>query len=264
MNRTVPKSTTPSKDAQQSAQETKRSVPLKPVPASIRIDLFGDLLKFSKKSHQALSFRKFDQLALFLAQKSREERLLIYKIFCGLSLTAHARRTQETSDRKLIFDLKNKLFLSIANDPSLRRMVNLRLGVSKRFKVIEYCSTCDEKNKAANLPTREWKFCHKCKIDRNYYNIISLHHRFEEGSAAMFLGHELIEEIQFHKALKKIPLTQIEEELSFIKYKFNPTTLISIELDSLKTCALKLIELAKKPAGPVALAKPAGFTPNKR
>jgi hypothetical protein len=244
--------------------DKKKNGTLKPMPASIRIDLFGDLLKFTKKSQQTLSFRKFDQLALFLAQKPRDERLLIYKIFCGLSLTAHARRTQDGADRKRIFDLKNQIFLSIANDPSLRRLVNLRLGVSKRFKVIEYCPTCSEKNRAENLNPRDWKFCQKCRIDRNYYNIISLQHRFDDGSGALFLGQEHMKELQFHKVLKKIPLTKIEEELSFSKYKFNPKTLISIELESLKTSALKLLDLAKKPTGPVAAPKQPGPVPIKR
>lgn len=263
MNRIGPKTTNSSENATHSGDK-KRGVALKPLPASIRIDLFGDLLKFAKKSPQTISFRKFDQLALFLAQKSREERLLIYKIFCGLSLTAHARRTQETTDRKIIFDLKNKIFLSIANDPALRRMVNLRLGVSKRFKVIEYCQACQEKNKSENIPPREWKFCLICKIDRNYFNIISLHHRFDEGSGALFLGQEHLEHIQFAKVIKKVPLIQIEEELSFSKYKFSPKTLISIELESLKNCALKLINLAKKPTGPITAPKQIGPTPIKR
>jgi len=263
MNRIGPKPTNSSENAAHTGDK-KRSVALKPLPASIRIDLFGDLLKFTKKSPQTMSFRKFDQLALFLAQKSREERLLVYKIFCGLSLTAHARRTQETTDRKNIFDLKNKIFLSIANDPALRRMINLRLGVSKRFKVIEYCKACNEKNKSENIPPREWKFCPNCKIDRNYYNIISLHHRFDEGSGALFLGQEHLEHIEFNKVIKKVPLTQIEEDLSFSKYKFSPKTLISIELESLKNCTLKLINLAKKPTGPISAPKQIGPTPIKR
>ena len=244
--------------------EKRRGAALKPVPASIRIDLFGDLLKFSKKSQQALSFRKFDQLALCLAQKTREERILVYRIFCGLSLTAHARRTLEIKERKKIFDLKNKLFLSIANDPSLRRMINLRLGVSKRFKVLEYCPSCTEKNRAENIAPREWKFCQKCKIDRNFYNIISMQHRFDEGSAALFLGHEHINELYANKLIKKVPLNLIEEELSFSKYKFTPKTLISIELESLKLCSMKLIDLANKPSVPTPTPRVGGPIPIKR
>jgi hypothetical protein len=248
----------------QQEEERKRSVALKPLPASIRIDVFGDLMKFTKKAQQTISFRKFDQLALFLAQRTRDERLLIYRIFCGLSLTAHARRTQDASERKQIFDLKNKLFLSIANDPALRRMVNLRLGVSKRFKVTEYCSACKDKNAEEKLAPRDWKFCPKCKIDRNYYNIISLQHRFDEGSGALFLGQEHLEDLHFGKLLKRIPLNKMEEELSFSKYKFTPKTLISIELESLKNCSLKLIELAKKANGPLPAPRPMIPTPLKR
>lgn len=250
--------------AAQQEPDRKRSIALKPLPASIRIDVFGDLMKFTKKAQQTISFRKFDQLALFLAQRTRDERLLIYRIFCGLSLTAHARRTQDASERKQIFDLKNKLFLSIANDNSLRRMVNLRLGVSKRFKVTEYCSACKEKNTEENLSQRDWKFCQKCKIDRNYYNIISLQHRFDEGSGTLFLGQEHVEELHFGKLLKRIPLNKMEEELSFAKYKFTPKTLISIELESLKSCTQKLIDLAKKTNGPLPAPRPANPTPVKR
>lgn len=236
--------------ANQEKPRKLRGSALKPVPASIKIDLFGDLLKFTKKSSSAVSFRKFDQLAVSLAKKSRDERLLIYKIFCGLSLTAHARRTPDVAERKTLFDLKNKLFVSIANDPNSRRMINLRIGVSKRFKVIEYCNECREKNTQENLPAREWKFCQKCKIDRNFYNIISLYHRFEEGSGALFLGFDLMKQLYGYTMIRKVPLTQIAEELSFSKYKFSPKSLISIEIGSLKSCVQKLIEMSAKMSGP--------------
>lgn len=227
----------------------ERGPSLKPIPASIRIDLFGDLLKFSKKSQQPVSFRKFDQFALFLANKSRDERILLYKIFCGLSLTAHARRTKNEAERKNIFDLKNQLFVSIANDPSARRLVNLRIGVSKRFKVVEYCPDCTRKNTEENLQTRSWQFCQRCRIDRNYYNILSLFHKFEDGSGSMFLGYEHLEKVQFYRELKKMPLAHIQEEIAFSKYKFSPKTLISIEIESLSRCSQKLIELTQKPSG---------------
>lgn len=231
------------------AKKKERGSILKPVPASIRIDLFGDLLKFSKKSQQPVSFRKFDQFALFLANKSKDERILLYKIFCGLSLTAHARRTKDEVARKRIFDLKNQLFVSIANDPTARRLVNLRIGVSKRFKVVEYCSECTTKNTAEKLQARSWQFCQKCRIDRNYYNILSLYHKFEDGCGSMFLGYEHLEKVQFFRELKKIPLANIQEEIAFSKYKFNPKTLISVELESLSRCAQKLMELTHRPAG---------------
>jgi hypothetical protein len=241
-----------------------RGSTLKPVPASIKMNLFGDLLKFSKSSPDTLSFRKFDHLAVTLAQKPREERILIYKIFCGLSLTAHARRTPDASERKKIFDLKNKLFISIANDPVARKMTNLRVGVSKRFKVIEYCADCKQKNAAAQTPQREWKFCQKCKIDRNYYNIISLYHRFEEGAGSLFLGQDLLEQIYSFKIIKKAPLHQMSEELSFSKYKYSPKTLISVELNSLKSCSEKLLVLQSKLNSPVPADKTDGPKPLRR
>lgn len=244
--------------------DKKRGAAIKPVPASIKIDLFGDLLKFSKNSPGALSFRKFDQLAVLLANKTREERLLIYKIFCGLSLTAHARRTAEVIERKKIFDLKNKLFISIANDPNISKMISLRVGVSKRFKVVQYCSECSDKNQREQIPAREWKFCQKCKIDRNYYNIISLHHRFDEGAGALFLGQEHLAQLHAYKLIRKVPLTQMTEELSFSKYKFSPKTLISIEIESLKKCTQKLIELSSKLAGPTPASRNDGPNPMKR
>ncbi len=251
--------------AQKSSElSKKRGNALKPIPASIKMNLFGDLLKFSKSSPDTLSFRKFDHLAVTLAQKPREERLLIYKIFCGLSLTAHARRTPDATERKKIFDLKNKLFISIANDPISRKMTNLRVGVSRRFKVIEYCRECKEKNSAAQTPQREWKFCQKCKIDRNYYNIVSLYHRFEEGAGSLFLGQELLEQIFAFKMIKKAPLNQMSEELSFTKYKYSPKTLISVEINSLKSCAEKLLELQNKLNAPVPAARAEGPRPLRR
>lgn len=246
------------------ARVKKRGSAVKSLPSSIKVDLFGELLKFSKKTPGTLSFRKFDQLAVYLAQRSREERLIIYKIFCGLSLTAHARRTANVSQRKQIFDLKNQLFFSIANNPVERRLVNLRLGLSKRFKVVEYCSACIEKNQKDNLPQREWKFCQKCKVDRNYYNVVSLYHRFDEGAGSLFLGQELFEQLHAHALIKRTPLTNMTEELSYTKYKFSPKTLISIEIESLKNCAQKLLDLSKKMSVPVPASRQEGPRPVKR
>jgi hypothetical protein len=264
----VTRNSNPKTDSVKTQESTdlqkKRGNTLKPVPASIKINLFGDLLKFSKSSPATTSFRKFDHLAVTLAQKTREERLLIYKIFCGLSLTAHARRTPNAAERKKIFELKNKLFISIANDPVSRKMTNLRVGVSKRFKVIEYCSECKDKNTAAQIPPREWKFCQKCKIDRNYYNIVSLYHRFDEGSGSLFLGQELLEQIYAFRMIKKAPLSQMAEELSFSKYKYSPKTLISVELGSLMSCSEKLLELQNKLTAPVPAAKAEGPKPVRR
>lgn len=129
-------------------------------PQCIRVDLFGDLLKFTKKAPDIQSpFRKYDALAISLAEEPREERLLLYHMFLGVALTAHARRIKDSEKRRGVFELKNKLFLNLANDFNVRRLLNFRLCVSRRFKVLKYCDECTARNKEANLDARDWKFC---------------------------------------------------------------------------------------------------------
>jgi hypothetical protein len=56
----------------------------------------------------------------------------------------------------------------------------------------------------------------------------------------------------------------MSEELSFTKYKYSPKTLISVEINSLKSCAEKLLELQNKLNAPVPAARAEGPRPLRR
>jgi hypothetical protein len=214
---------------------------------SIKIELFGDLLKFSKKNpREILPLKKYDTLAIGLVNSPRTERLLIYRFLCGLALSAHARRTNEPNVRRDIFDLKNKIFLSIANDLSLRKVLNFRFCVNKRFKVVEYCEACSRKNEEENLGLKEKAFCNRCKIDRTFYNVLSMYHKFDDGGASLYLGKELIPQVHALKLVKHVDIEKLPEQLAFHNLRFTPHNLVSLDLVSVMDVSNKLLAIAAK------------------
>lgn len=224
---------------------TKSEKPKKVPAGSIKFELFGDLLKISRaNSTQPLPIKKYEDFCISITEKSKEDRILLYKFLCGLALTAHARRTTQEAPRKVIYDVKNELFLSIVNSFANRKMLNFRMCVSPRFKVIEYCPACIAKNTEEALDKRDWKFCKKCKIDRSYYNVLSAFHRFPEGGAALFLSQDLLDKVFPIKELKKVPMGKFKEELVFGAFHFSPRNLQSVRLDSLLTVCEKLLKIS--------------------
>ena len=212
---------------------------------ALKIELFGDLLKISKVSAlAAIPMKKYDDFCIALTEKPKDERILLYKYLCGLALTAHARRTAQEAPRKVIYDVKNELFLSIVNNFANRKVLNFRLCVSPRFKVVEYCEPCTASNTQAQTPRREWSFCKKCKVDRSYFNVLSAFHRFDKGSASLFLGQEVLGRVYPIKEVKKSKLEKVKEELVFGRFHFSPANLQALRLDSLLTVSEKLLKLA--------------------
>jgi hypothetical protein len=212
---------------------------------SLKMELFGDLLKISKTSAlAALPIKKFDEFCITMTERPREERILLYKFLCGLALTAHARRTTQEAPRKVIYDVKNELFLSIVNHYANRKVLNFRMCVSPRFKVTSYCEACTAANTEANTPRREWSFCKKCKVDRSFYNVLSAFHRYDKGSAALFLGQDRMDQVYPIREVKKTKLDKVKEELVFGRFHFSPANLQAIRLESLLTVSEKLLKLA--------------------
>lgn len=204
-------------------------------------------MKFSRKSPDVLApFRKYDAFALSMAEQSRDERLMMYGFLMGLALTAHARRIKDASKRRFVFETKNRLFLATANNFGLRKVLNFRLCQSKRFKVVKYCENCTRKNKEENLAPREWKFCPRCEVDRNFYNVLSMFHKHSEGGASLFLGNELISSIRGLRVLKRANYGQLSEEITFRKYTFSPKNLVALELASVMAASQKIAELLEK------------------
>jgi|GEM_PF-508189 len=219
-------------------------------PEAINANLFGDLMKFSKKSPDVLApFRKYDTFALAMTEQPREERLMMYGFLMGLSLTAHARRIKDPTKRRFVFEQKNRIFLAVANNFALRKVLNFRLCQSKRFKVVKYCEDCVRKNTEAKLSPRQWKFCQKCEVDRDFYNVLSMFHKHAEGGASLFLGNELIEKIRGLRVLKRARFGQLDEEVTFRKYTFSPKNLVALDLATVMEAARKIIELLEKMQG---------------
>lgn len=212
---------------------------------ALKLELFGDLLKISKvQPGSSLPVKKYEEFCIAMTERPKDERILLYKYLCGLALTAHARRTTQEAPRKVIYDVKNELFLSIVNNFANRKVLNFRLCVSPRFKVVEYCDACITANSAAQTPRREWSFCKKCKVDRGYYNVLSAFHRYDRGSAALFLGQELLGRVHPIREVKKTKLDKVKEELVYGRFHFSPANLQVLRLDSLLAVSEKLLKLA--------------------
>lgn len=227
-------------------KKEKEVTKAKTPPESVRMDLFGDLLKFSKKNPTVfLPLRKFEVIAETLVGWEREERILLYKFLCGLVITAHARRTNDTQTRKKLFDVKNRLYLSIANNLALRRVLNFRFCVSKRFKVLSYCENCSAANATSGSKPRDWKFCSQCKVDRSYYNVISLYHRHAQGGASLFLGKELLPQLVRMKPIKHVDLEEVKEQFTFGRYRLGPRNLNVVDLSTALVCSEKLLKLTE-------------------
>jgi hypothetical protein len=216
-------------------------------PEAILANVFGDLIKFSKKSPLIMApFRKYDALAVHFAGQTREERLLVFGFMFGLSLTAHARRTKNQDQRKKMFDLKNQLFIALANKGEFRRVINFRILQNKRFKVTKYCSECSAKNTESKVPSRQWKYCSNCTVDRNFYDVLSMYHKFDEGGASLFLGNELLHEVRALRNVKRMPFGLVEEQVTFKKYTYSPKTLVALDYKSCEAAATKILDLLGK------------------
>jgi hypothetical protein len=232
-----------SKPLDSNASASKRKLK----PEAILTHTFGDLMKFSKRAPDVQApFRKYDAFAVAMAEQPREERLMMYGFLMGLSLTAHARRITDPARRRSVFDSKNRIFLALANNFSLRKVLNFRLCQSKRFKVIKYCDDCVKGNTEAGTPPRQWKFCHKCEVDRNYYNVLSMFHKHEKGGASLFLGNDLMAQVRGLKFLKRAKHGLFGEEVTFTKYTFSPKNLVALELKSVEAASARIVDLLEK------------------
>ena len=217
---------------------------VKITPESMRMDLFGDMLKFSRKSLVLPApYRKYDAFAESLVAQPKETRLLMYRFICGMALTAHARRTLDPNLRREIYDLKNELYLSIANHAVTRRLVGFRRCVDRRFKVTNYCDDCKTRNTELGIAARQWKYCSQCKLDLHYYDLISIYHRHDKGHAVMFLSNDQAKRIVGQSDYKRVPSGRFNEEVTFSKFVFSSTNLFVFDLKTIQTVSLKLLQL---------------------
>jgi hypothetical protein len=200
-------------------------------PGLLKLQFAGELVlvKCPDRSLAGL-FRRYEALFEAFANMDRPERLINYKFMNALILTSHAKKTTNLDDKKKLFDMKNDLYLNLANDRETRKKLAFRYLMSKNFRVTEFCDECVKRNTEAGLKRHNWKFCKKCTIDRNFYNVLSMHHKFKDGSATLFLSHDLVEKVKNLQLKKKGKLEETKEEALFQRYHYNVRNLDAFEL----------------------------------
>ncbi len=207
--------------------------PKKMPRGSIKLQFAGDLI-LARSPDPSLSglFRRYEAIFEACANMPKEERILNYKFLCALMLTSYAKKEENVEKKKELFDKKNKLYLDIANKPHQRRVCAFRYLVSKNFRVLEFCPKCTKSNTEAGLERHKWKFCNKCTIDRNFYNVVSMFHRFQNGSVCIYLSNDHLNRLPFKNIKQKGKLEDHKEEALYDKYHYNAKNLDAIDLDS--------------------------------
>ena len=156
-------------------------------------------------------------------------------------LTSYAKKTNDMELKKSLFEQKNSLFASVANNLAYKQKLNFKLLISKNFRVIEYCKSCREKNTQLGLAKNAWKYCENCKIDRQFFNVLSMKHNFRGGHARIFLSHDHFHLLKNTKAKEKAPLGDYKEEMKFNKYIYSIQNLDAISFDSVINMYQKLV-----------------------
>ena len=217
---------------------------LKELPRdSIKLQFAGDLIlaRLLDNTYRSL-FQKYQVFFESMANLERDDRILVYKMMCCLMLTSHAKRVVDRDERRKIFDFKNKLFLSLANNESLKKKLSFRYLISPRALVTEFCPECTEFNEKEKLSYHKRKHCEKCKVDKEFFNILSMQHKFARGSACVFISNEFIKEIPGVSLKYKASLNKVPEVLRFQKYSFSGRNLTPFHIDSVVAMAEMLLK----------------------
>jgi hypothetical protein len=252
----IPASTTPSKVETATLSQTKGvdssdKKPRRLASGSLKLQFAGDLIlvKNSQKSLSGL-FKRYAALFEALANMPKEQRGLVYKIMTGLMLTSHAKKATNAESRRGLFDMKNNLFVAIANDRFLRRQVEFKYLGSKNFRVLQYCDTCQKTNAELGIDRHKWKYCKQCNVDHNFYNLLSMEIKFPQGFARMFISNDQIAKLEHFRLPRKIILDHYKEEAIIDQFHYNTRNLDAIELDSVIALHHKLLTApAPLPAG---------------
>ena len=103
----------------------------------------GDLL-FARCGDPELSklFKRYEAIFETFANLEKSERVLKYKFLIALIITSYAKKTKDPEEKKRLFDMKNELYLNIANDRESRRKCVFRYLSSKNFRVLKFCDDC--------------------------------------------------------------------------------------------------------------------------
>jgi hypothetical protein len=201
---------------------------------SLKLQFAGDVI-LVKNPEKALSgfFKRYAALFETLANMPKEQRGLVYKIMTGLMLTSHAKKSTDGETKRKLFELKNRLFLEIANDRALRRQVEFKYLVSKNFRVLNYCPACSVANTELGVDRHKWKYCKKCEVDHNFYNLLSMEMRFAKGFARMFISNDQISKLELFRLPPKIKSDVLTEEAIVDQFHYNTRNLDAIDLESI-------------------------------
>lgn len=202
----------------------------------------GDLI-LGRNPDRSLSqlFRKYEALLESFANMDRDERLINYKYLMALIVTSHAKKTQDITERKKLFDDKNRVFIDLITDRNSRRKMQFKYLISNNFRVIEFCADCVKSNTEAELPKHKWKFCRACKVDRKFFNVLSMQHKFPDGMSTIFLSNDMMHRLPPLRNLQKTKLTTQKEETVFGRYHYNVKNLDVFSLKSAQAIINKLV-----------------------
>lgn len=202
---------------------------------SISLQFAGEMI-LPKQADKDLSglFRRFQLLFETYANMPRDQRLLNYQMINALMLTSYAKKAEAPEIKKRLFDLKNELIIKLANDRTYRRMLGFKYLASKNFRVLKFCDACIKKNTEAEINSHQWKYCKDCDVDRSFYNVLSVFHRFDNGSCTVFLSNDLVPRVEKLKLKNKGKLTDHAEEAKYDKYHYNVRNLDAFNLESVQ------------------------------
>lgn len=211
-------------------------------PDLLRLQVMGDLVlpSCTKNDFQGF-YEKFERLFELLANTEKKERLLIYKFLNAIMLTSCAKRCQQIEERKRLFDWKNQLFLSIANDMSLRSKLSFHYLMSSIPYVSKYCSTCQSCNQEANLPKSKQQHCAACEVKPHFFDLLAMQLKTNKFSGYLFINYDSIPSIQPFQINSRKRLGAIKEKISFSKYCYDVQSLKSIDTASVINMYKKLI-----------------------
>lgn len=207
---------------------------LKKIPqGAVRLQFAGEIV-LAKRPDISFAglFARFSQLFEHLANMDRRERMIAYKMLNALILSSHARKASNLEEKRRLFDAKNVLFLDIANNKEFRKQLDFRYLVTKQVRVLHFCEACEAQGVASGAKRHTWKYCGDCRVDRNFFNVLSMEYQFNEGYFRIYLSHEHIDKIFDFRKPRLGKLNLVSEEAMFKKFHYNARNLDAFDLES--------------------------------
>jgi ssDNA-binding Zn-finger/Zn-ribbon topoisomerase 1 len=225
-------------DTHEAAKNQLKRLPQGIVP----LMLVGDLIMAQSPGLEyAGLFKRYEELFASFANLPKDERILVYKFFAALVLTSFAKKTSDNQEKKSLYNQKNAIFIDIVKNPEYRKKVTFAYLSSKNFRVLEYCPECQKSNSQLNLEKKKWKFCKRCKVDREFYNVLSMRHKWQDGEISIFLSNDLIDQLPINRLkLRKSSLGEAKEGGQFRNFQYNAKNLDIFTKDSISKFVAKI------------------------